>query len=109
MGGVTVDNRTDVYSLCATAWELLCGKPPFYGGSAMSVLMKHLEAPLPSILDLRPDLPPVLADLLTRGLAKEVQDRPTAKHMCRELMNSGLPQEWTDQKAEAWWNREIAH
>ena len=69
--GSTVDERSDIYSLGIIFFELLTGEKPFKGGSAMGIIYKHAQAPVPL-------LPPHLAkyqSLINMMLAKLPEDR----------------------------------
>ena len=52
--GEQVDARTDIYSLGVSLFETLSGKPPFEADSAMTLMMMHLNDPVPDIRHLRP-------------------------------------------------------
>jgi eukaryotic-like serine/threonine-protein kinase len=66
------DARADLYALGGTLYFLLCGRPPFPGGSAVSKLLRHLrEEPAP----LGPGVPAALAAVVRRLLAKRPEDR----------------------------------
>lgn len=41
--GLKVDHRADIYSLGATVYALICGRPPFIGGSPYEILDKHFS------------------------------------------------------------------
>jgi serine/threonine protein kinase len=70
-----VDGRSDVYSLGATFYFLLTGRPPFDRGVLAEKLLWHLiEDPEP-IRKLRPDVPEAMAAVLRRMLAKEPGER----------------------------------
>jgi CheY-like chemotaxis protein/tRNA A-37 threonylcarbamoyl transferase component Bud32 len=66
----------DIYALGITAFEIFTGAVPFEGDSVMGTLTLHAELPVPSLRDVRPDLPPRLASLVGEMLAKEPLDRP---------------------------------
>jgi eukaryotic-like serine/threonine-protein kinase len=65
----------DIYALGCVAYEMLVGRPPFVGESAMNVLTKHIvESPkLPS--DRRPELGTTYDEVISRALAKDPSDR----------------------------------
>ena len=44
-----VDERSDIYSLGCTLYFLICGKPPYRGGSDVETILAHLDDPLPEI------------------------------------------------------------
>lgn len=73
--GRPVDARSDLYSLGATVYHLLAGRPPFAGASAIAVAMAHIKDPLPSLAAARPDLPAGLCEIVERLLAKQPDDR----------------------------------
>jgi serine/threonine protein kinase len=73
-----VDIRADLYSLGCTLYHLLAGAPPFAGSGQTSLMAKqaaHLHQPPPPIAEHRPDVPPGLAAVLDRLLAKDPADR----------------------------------
>ena len=80
------DHRIDIYSFGAMAYELLTGSPPFGGRPPHEVLSAQLtEQPVP-ILTRAPDVPPALAALVMKCLAKNPADRPqTADEIVRAL------------------------
>jgi beta-lactam-binding protein with PASTA domain len=73
--GEAVDGRSDLYSLGVVLYEILAGKPPFTGDSAMAVAYKHVqETPVPPST-LNPDVPPQLDAVVMRALAKNPANR----------------------------------
>jgi serine/threonine protein kinase len=73
--GQTVDEQTDVYSLGCVLYELLAGEVPYDGDNFVSVAMRHVNDPVPSIRELRRDVPPRLDHAIQRAMAKEHLDR----------------------------------
>ena len=73
-GGHT-DNRSDLYSLGVVMYEMMAGRPPYDGESAVSVAIQHINggAPLPSTYN--PNIPTGLEQIIMKGMSLEVQDR----------------------------------
>lgn len=73
-----VDHRADLYAYGCVAYELLTGAPPFARTSLRATLAAQLgEAPVP-ILQRRPELPPAVAEIVMRCLAKNPAERPAS-------------------------------
>ncbi|OYW20869.1 MAG: hypothetical protein B7Z55_06620, partial [Planctomycetales bacterium 12-60-4] len=69
------DIRADIYSLGGTLCFLLTGKPPFEAATVIDKLKAHVEQPPPALDQLRDDVPPGLARVIERILAKDPADR----------------------------------
>jgi len=63
--------RSDIYSLGITLFEMLSGEPPFNADSAMSLMMMHLNDPVPDVQSIRPDVPAALENILQKSLEKD--------------------------------------
>ncbi len=88
--GETAGEAGDVYSLGVVLFELLTGRLPYEGDNAVAVAMRHVNDPVPDVRELRPDVPPRLAALVHRALAKEPRDRfPTMSDLVAELEACG--------------------
>jgi len=69
--GGSVDGRADVFSLGCILYECLTGQKPFRGESVGPILVKILTEEPASLAAARPDLPPAVADVVRRAMAKE--------------------------------------
>ena len=73
--GLTVDARSDLYSLAVVAYEMLGGRVPFQAESTLALMYKVVHEPPPPIRQARPDLPAGVERVLAQALAKEPGDR----------------------------------
>ncbi len=70
-----VDTRSDIYSLGCTLYMMLAGRPPFKAASSFEIAVMHLSQPPQPITHYNPALPPELAEVVHRMLAKQPEDR----------------------------------
>ncbi|MBR5950804.1 MAG: Stk1 family PASTA domain-containing Ser/Thr kinase, partial [Actinomycetaceae bacterium] len=84
--GEVVDARSDLYSTGCLLYELLTGKPPFTGDSAVAVAYQHVsESPVPTS-SIASDIPDALDRVVMKSLAKRREDRyQNASDFSREL------------------------
>ncbi len=73
--GKNVDARSDIYSLGATAFFMLTGRPPFVASSDAKILMMHRSEPAPSLGSFRPEIPESLVRIIDSCLRKQPADR----------------------------------
>ncbi len=73
-GGHT-DNRSDLYSLSVVMYEMMAGRPPYDGESAVSVAIQHINggAAMPSAYN--PNIPSGLEQIIMKGMSLEIRDR----------------------------------
>jgi tRNA A-37 threonylcarbamoyl transferase component Bud32/tetratricopeptide (TPR) repeat protein len=91
-GDPHIDARADIYSLGAMAYELLTGQAVFAGRTPQRMLAAHMSEAPQTVSALRLDVPPALADVVMRCLAKDPDQRPqSAADLVHDLeaMTSG--------------------
>ncbi|HEX7688291.1 MAG TPA: AAA family ATPase [Burkholderiaceae bacterium] len=82
----SVDQRADLYSLGATLYEVVAGRPPFEGTDPLQLIRDHLARMPYRPSQLNPAVPDMLSDILMRLLAKEPDHRyQSADGLVRDL------------------------
>jgi len=82
--GKKLDARTDLWSLGVLYYEALTGAPPFRGKSSLAILHEILEQPFPPLLEVRPGLPHLASQIVTRALQKDPNERYSAAKELRQ-------------------------
>ena len=73
--GLKVDGRADIYSLGVLLYQSLAGRLPFVADSPTTMMFQHAyEEPFP-LLEAAPDLPPTIAAIIARMMAKQPDER----------------------------------
>jgi serine/threonine-protein kinase len=84
--GEQLDGRTDIYSLGATYFALLTGRPPYRGDDTLEVMFAHCAQPIPDPCTGDPDIPAGCAAVVQRALAKYPAERQaSAAEMLHQL------------------------
>jgi eukaryotic-like serine/threonine-protein kinase len=73
--GHAVTAASDLYSIGVMLYEMLAGRLPFEGDSAVSIALKHLSEPPPPLSQLRPDVHPAVEAVVMAALAKDPAQR----------------------------------
>ncbi len=86
--GTAVDGRSDQYSLAVVIFEALTGQPPFRGNT-MQIMYKHVHEEPPNLTELNKNLPPALAVVISRAMAKERVNRfPTVQAFVQSVRST---------------------
>ncbi len=83
--GRSADIRSDLYSVAAVLFEMLSGHPPYEGDTAVDIVVKHMNDKVPSICNIRPELPRELDQFMQKAMAKLPADRFSTP---REFINA---------------------
>lgn len=97
--GLEVDARTDVYAFGAMVFEILTGRLPFQGETAMDILIKHMSVAPPRPSEVAPGLPAAVDAPVLRMLAKEPAARPATAGAALEELACALDGPAASRKA----------
>ena len=84
-----VDFRSDIYSLGATLYHMICGTVP-YTGTTFEVMTKQVTVPLPDPTEHVPDLPSDVCDIIRKTMAKSPDNRYESYEALRDDLNALL-------------------
>ena len=89
--GKDVDERTDIWSLGVVLYEMLVNQRPFEGDSVSDIIASVLHNSLPPIRETAPHIPPEVAAIVEKTLAKDKSERyASAKELTADLKNAKL-------------------
>ena len=123
VSGDRLDGRSDLYALGVVAYQVLSGRLPFEGLTMPAVFVAHATKPAPPLRDVAPSIPPMLASVVDRCLAKHPDERYATGEALAEALEraivqtsrplrpderalpSGLPERLDETQAAAIWRR----
>jgi len=84
--GGMANRKSDIYSLGIVMFELLTGRLPFQGESAVSIALKHLQSEVPSVRRFNPQVPQSVENIVMKATAKDSFYRyQTVEEMAEDL------------------------
>lgn len=86
--GTMITPKSDVYSLGVLVYEMLSGRIPFDGNTAVSIARKHLEEDPQPLHMIAPGIPPVVEALVTRMMAKDPAQRPDSSMLVQDIVRA---------------------
>jgi serine/threonine-protein kinase len=100
LAGQKVGGRSDLYSLGAALYQMLCGRPPFQGASMAQLLFKIANEAHADVRAHNPKLPACVAAIVNKALAKNPDERwedgetmAKALRLCLQSLTQGAPKQ----------------
>lgn len=91
--------RSDIYSLGILMFEMLTGKMPFKGDSAVEIALKHMKEPLPSVREINPVVPQSVENIILKAAAKNPKNRyRDVREMAEDIKTSLDAERENEQK-----------
>jgi serine/threonine-protein kinase len=84
--GESIDHRVDIYSLGVMLFEMAAGRRPFEADSAMTIMMMHVNDPVPDLRQLNPSTSAALSSIIGKALEKN----PSKRYQSGEELASAL-------------------
>ena len=94
--GTTI--KSDIYSLGILMFELLTGKVPFKGDNAVEIAIKQMKDPMPSIVDIKEDIPQSIENVILKATAKNPKNRYDSAMEMHDDIKTALSRERADEE-----------
>jgi HEAT repeat protein/tRNA A-37 threonylcarbamoyl transferase component Bud32 len=85
--GKKVDERADIYSVGVILYEMVTGQPPYSRGDHMSVMYQHVQGKAKSPLEVNPDLPRPISDIVTKAMSVDKMKRFQSMDELRDTLD----------------------
>ncbi len=87
--GGYVDEKSDIYSLGITMFEMITGVLPFHGHNSVSIALKHISEELPDIRQYNPNCTPAIEGIIKKATMKKADERyATVELMLADLLRA---------------------
>jgi HEAT repeat protein/tRNA A-37 threonylcarbamoyl transferase component Bud32 len=88
--GKKVDERADIYSVGVILYEMVTGQPPYSRGDHMSVMYQHVQGKAKSPLEVNPQLPKTLAEIVVKAMSVDKLKRFQSMDELRQALEKAL-------------------
>jgi serine/threonine protein kinase len=88
--GLPVDGRSDIYSLGIVLFEWMTGRGPYQAETPMAVLLKQIQEPMPSIRQIRGDVPQLVEEVIGKATAKNPTQRFSSAGELAQAFSSAI-------------------
>ena len=88
--GKKVDDRADIYSVGVIMYEMITGQPPYSRGDHMSVMYQHVQGKAKSAIEVNPQLPRPLSDLVSKAMSVDKLKRHQSMEELRVALEKAL-------------------
>jgi len=95
--GNPVDQRTDVYSLGIVLYQMLSGRVPFTGSTAVAIAVKHTIEEPPSLSALNPTIPRSVSAVVMKAMAKKPENRYASAGELARALRAAIPEAFLTQ------------
>ncbi len=93
--------QSDIYAMGIILFEMLTGRIPYDGDSAVTIALQHFQKPLPSVRASNPQVPQALENVVLKATAKKITDRyKTVAEMYADLASSLSSSRKNEKKVE---------
>ena len=90
--------KSDIYSLGIMMYEMLIGKVPFKGDTAVEIAMKQMNDPIPSVCKQNENIPQSIENIILRATAKNPKNRYDSANEMHEDLKVALSEEHAHDK-----------